>query len=579
VSSDPAKAISTYDARAGHFASLYEGVSSEEIWGPLGDLIAAGPQALALDIGAGSGRDAAWLSSRGFDVVAAEPAAGMRREGQRLHAGLRWISDRLPDLSSTHRLGFAFDLILMSGVWMHLPAAERPRAFRKVVTLLKPGGLLIMSLRHGPGDPERPTFPTSLGEIEQLARDHGLAVVRALERPAALATPGVTWTSVCLRLPDDGAASLPLIRGIILNDSKSSTYKLALLRAVAKVADLAPSLAISDPEEPDRVLIPMGLVALNWVRSYLPLLAKRLPQAPKNHGPDGLGFAKDGFRALSTLRVAPQDLRVGGTFLGERAAALSAALTDARRTILDMPVVFTTWPNSTNPVFAGIGRADRPRGDFILTEEVLWNFGSLAVPGSLWRTMQRLGAWIEPVLTSEWARLTRGYASRLGLAVPPGEVEQCLEWLEPRRDTSEARAVALKLVGNQEPLRCVWSGETLRAVDLDVDHALPWSAWPCSDLWNLMPCSRRVNQHQKRDRLPSAAALACGSVEISNWWQRAWLENPGYKDRFWIEARAALPIDGEPDITALLGGLEWRRLRLQQDQQISEWTPTRSRPE
>jgi hypothetical protein len=243
-----------------------------------------------------------------------------------------------------------------------------------------------------------------------------------------------------------------------------------------------------------------------------------------------------------------------------------------------MPVVFTTWPNSTSPVFAGVGRADRPRGDFILTKDLLWSFGALAVPGSLWRTMQRLGAWIEPVLTSEWARLTRGYASRLGLDVAPGEIEQSLEWLEPRRDTSEARAVALSLLGKHQPLQCVWSGATLRAADLDVDHALPWSAWPCGDLWNLMPCSRRVNQHQKRDRLPSAAALADGTAEISGWWERAWLQNPAYRERFWIEARAALPIDDEPNISILLGGLEWRRLRLQQDQQLNEWTPVRSGP-
>lgn len=37
---------------------------------------------------------------------------------------------------------------------------------------------------------------------------------------------------------------------------------------------------------------------------------------------------------------------------------------------------------------------------------------------------------------------------------------------------------------------------------LDIDHALPWAAWPCSDRWNLLPAHRRVNQHQKHDLLP-----------------------------------------------------------------------------
>jgi hypothetical protein len=45
------------------------------------------------------------------------------------------------------------------------------------------------------------------------------------------------------QLPDDGTGALPLLRGIILNDDKSSTYKLALLRAILRVADGTPSLA------------------------------------------------------------------------------------------------------------------------------------------------------------------------------------------------------------------------------------------------------------------------------------------------------------------------------------------------
>jgi SAM-dependent methyltransferase len=147
-------------------------------------MVATGP-GLALDIGAGSGRDAAWLIGRGYEVVAVEPADGMIREGQKLHAGraIRWLNDRLPGLIETHRLGLAFDLILMSAVWMHLPPGQdRERAFRKIVTLLKPGGVLLMTLRHGPEEPGRPMYPTSPGEIERLARAHGLVVVRCRPR-------------------------------------------------------------------------------------------------------------------------------------------------------------------------------------------------------------------------------------------------------------------------------------------------------------------------------------------------------------------------------------------------------------
>src|SRR5262249_1772126 len=79
----------------------------------------------------------------------------MREAAQALHTteGIRWLDDRLPTLFATHRLGLAFDLILLSGVLIHVPTVERPRAFRKVATLLKPGGLLLMSMRDGAGTP------------------------------------------------------------------------------------------------------------------------------------------------------------------------------------------------------------------------------------------------------------------------------------------------------------------------------------------------------------------------------------------------------------------------------------------
>lgn len=52
-------------------------------------LCGSGRDLLALDVGAGSGRDAAWLASWGYEVVAAEPAAGMRREASKRRLRLR----------------------------------------------------------------------------------------------------------------------------------------------------------------------------------------------------------------------------------------------------------------------------------------------------------------------------------------------------------------------------------------------------------------------------------------------------------------------------------------------------------
>ena len=171
----------------------------------------------------------------------------------------------------------------------------------------------------------------------------------------------------------------------------------------------------------------------------------------------------------------------------------------------------------------------------------------------------------------------RGYGERMGRIVTAAEAEASLTWLDPARDTQLARAVAQRLLGQGYPLTCVWTGARLRPGPgtLDIDHCLPWSAWPCGDLWNLLPATPRVNQHLKRDRLPSASTLAGARAGIIAWWNDAWLADEALRGRFEREASAALPIGANASVDDVFAALEWRRLRLRQDQQVPEWNGTR----
>jgi SAM-dependent methyltransferase len=106
---------------------------------------------------------------------------------------IRWIDDRLPDLNVVHRLGLAFDVIMLSAVWMHVAPSARVRAFRKVSTLLKPGGVLLISLREGPSDPDRMSAP-------QMQRLHW--------------PPRVTWLAL-LQFPGSISAMIRWVSGLL----------------------------------------------------------------------------------------------------------------------------------------------------------------------------------------------------------------------------------------------------------------------------------------------------------------------------------------------------------------------------
>lgn len=303
--------VSWYDSHASRLAGAYEAVPPTVTRDWLSDLLPSAP-AVVIDVGAGTGRDAGAFAAAGYEVIAVEPSSGMRAEAERLHPSprIRWLADSLPSLLTISRSGITADVVSLSAVWQHVPPADRPRAFRKLVGLLRSGGLLVITLRHGPDDGRG--HPVSLAEVESLARTHGMQVVRAVPSPDLQGRPEISWTAVVLRLPDDGTGALPLLRHLILMDAKSATHKLGLLRSLCRAADGSAGLAEEDGD--DHVLLPLGLVALNWLRIYLPLAKADLPQAPGNRrGAEGLGFAGPGWQALAAGALLPLDLRTGVT--------------------------------------------------------------------------------------------------------------------------------------------------------------------------------------------------------------------------------------------------------------------------
>jgi len=191
-----------YNAHAHALADAYERIDPaviHQIWLPC---LPWSPADI-LDVGAGSGRDAAWLAGMGHRVIAVEPADALIREARRRHSETRieWLSDALPDLCAVRKRAGRFDLILASAVWMHVIPADRSRCLNTFSEILLTGGHLIITLRHGPSPDGRVMHPDSESNIVDLAHPYGLRPVAAVHPATSdqLGREAVRWQTLILR--------------------------------------------------------------------------------------------------------------------------------------------------------------------------------------------------------------------------------------------------------------------------------------------------------------------------------------------------------------------------------------------
>ncbi|MDN3714694.1 class I SAM-dependent methyltransferase [Vibrio breoganii] len=526
---------SIYDKFAQKFFEQYTTTTFEEVhdswrhyWPMSGDKV--------LDVGAGIGRDALYMSETGCDVYALEPSKEMRKLGE-AHTGSKvtWISDSLPSLTKIVNLGVRFDVILLSGVWMHVPQSSRARAFRKLSNLLAPNGKLIISLRHGDFSDGRMSYPVSITELEQFAKSSALLMVFASDiENDTLKRADVQWQTAVFSLPDDGTGDLTKIRHIIVNDKKTATYKLALLRTLLRIADAHPG-AVMDRHD-GKVLIPVGLVALYWIRQFKRLIDKpniqQLKSSEKN-----LAFVKDdGWRKITHL--VADDLSIGSMFFGKEAIALSNAISDSIDTINAGPVKHTYQGDTSNRYFQIERNRKKKVEQVVLDSDYFASFGTFSLDESLWECLRLYHSWIEPLVVNQWVSEMRSFQLNKDRNISLEKYHEYLVWNDKGHDTKLVRKRVEELNQDINMVESIWSGRKLVG-DYHIDHCLPFAYWPNNDRWNLFPVLAKENR-SKSDRVPSATRLSQSRGRILNWWELAWGTEQD-QSRFFTEASLSLP--------------------------------------
>ncbi len=309
-----------------------------------------------------------------------------------------------------------------------------------------------------------------------------------------------------------------VISTILRHDSKQTSYKIALLRALNDVVLAYPDVTGEDGD----VAVPLRMLAEAWVAYYWPFVA---PGAPVLQGVRSLLGDQQrqdvGFRAhLAALRLAWEGMygpsgSAGGWHLTEhmrvarkREGYPSALQKRYRDTLTRIGTALRQPIRYAGPGEWSVFEQPRPLGALS---------GVVALPGArpddvclvvaadLWGAFRDVSLWVEALCIHEWSQFTervsdgttRGVAYAL-LTERPDNRLPCA-WERNQVDL-------LMLEGAR--FECPWTGAPLRRGAFDLDHIVPLAVYPFHELWNMVPSNAAFNRNRKRARLPGDAAMA-----------------------------------------------------------------------
>jgi hypothetical protein len=321
-------------------------------------------------------------------------------------------------------------------------------------------------------------------------------------------------------------ASDKVISTILKHDTKVTSYKIALLRAINDVVLTYPDLRTYQSD----VAVPLKLLAEFWIAYYWPFVDPDMPiqqgQKAKRQGQTindmafrpaltdlrrqweqvvgGLKNPADGFFLINELRSPRKQQRYPQPLIDAYQTAISAIA----KTI-EMPIRY-----------AGPGEwslFEKPQASNQIANRTVAVPGTrvkdrcLIIPLDLWATFRQMSLWVEALCIHEWCLFnervsdqSRGYI--YGLLTSRPDNRRPLTWERNQIDI---------LIMEGTTFTCPWTEKPItQGIDYDLDHILPIAVYPTNDLWNLVPSDPAFNSHKKRDRLPTTERLAVATPHL-----------------------------------------------------------------
>jgi SAM-dependent methyltransferase len=466
------------------------------------------PGSRVLDIGCGSGRDLDRLEKAGYCVHGVDSSQEMITQAEYHYPNLKThlTVSTLPELGEVKG---QFRAVLCSAVIQHIKNRELYESFQRIFELTEDKGIFIISFpdkypgidKHTSLDPAGRLFNIrSSAQYQFLLERLGFCLIEAIKNEDSLKREDVSWLiQVYRKEPLKIRTPLNIIDTILREESKTTTYKFALLRALAETATY--SYKVAEWRSDGNIGVDLDLIAMKWIQYYWPLVTcdplilqgqfnkaneksdisfrSLLADFAKSLGPGGYQYHLTNLAARNLAQVQKNSERV--------------LLNKVKQTIIKGPVFYS----------GDLRAGEKP---FICQD------GKLIMRAELWIEFVLMGRWIEDSIILRWADFTASLPYNKNRGVKPSRVlDLLLSSLEIKRDVGTAE----EILSSFPFQNCVWTGK--RVNKWDIDHALPFSLWRNNDIWNLFPSDSKVNR-QKSDRLPSRQALIEAKKRIFSYW-------------------------------------------------------------
>jgi SAM-dependent methyltransferase len=368
-----------------------------------------------LDIGCGSGRDAAYFFSKGYDVIAIDASTTMIKHAIQKHPELRnrIKSSQFP-FPNINIFKEKFDIIICVAVMMHIQDHNLFECIYQLRKLLKPNGLVLISIsnhRKNLDDDQRDNkgrlfIERQPEEYQLMFERFGFTLNNKESNQDGLGRNDIKWTSLLFQYQGEGVLRpADQIETIIVRDRKDATYKLALLRALCDIA-------ISEYKQAKwldggKIGIPLGLVAEKWIYYYWPIFESKqfIPQKRGKEINKPINFREvlskliEFYSFKGGLNRFYVDFR-GGTIPDNEAKELTDIVLNkiAAEGIVKGPIQYSGGALETNEPFFTCTTPYQKKGKCFSANGAIKALGTIIFSSEIWREFCLIGYWIREAL-------------------------------------------------------------------------------------------------------------------------------------------------------------------------------------